>query len=327
MLPSNVTANRLVSHQAHIAERFFLPEIDATSLAASATRAGEVAYDVPTQQIVYADATKVWQPAGNALVTALTIDDESTALPNSRRLVSSSSIQVVDNGPGSTVQLTSTGVATTLSSGGGTQSVVATGSGAALATKGLSAGTAVSLSADTSAVTITNASPASSISLTSAGGAQSLVVGNTGPALSLKGLTPGANVTLTPTATDLTIAAALTGIRTDRVITIDTNDSNHAIAASALAPGALYQALFGTTARTLTLPSVASLLAALPTLTTNSSYPVYFCVVSAGTVSFAAGTGWTLAGVGGGIVGTSAGVAIVQITDAVAQTATFYTPR
>ncbi len=57
-----------------------------------------------------------------------------------------------------------------------------------------------------STTTINNTAPPSS--LASAGGTESLVVDGTGPTLSTKGLTAGTGITLTPSATDITITAA-----------------------------------------------------------------------------------------------------------------------
>lgn len=55
--------------------------------------------------------------------------------------------------------------------------------------------------------TVTNSSPASSVALTSAGGTETLVNDGTGPSLATKGLTAGTGITLSSTATDVTITA------------------------------------------------------------------------------------------------------------------------
>jgi len=57
--------------------------------------------------------------------------------------------------------------------------------------------------------TVTNSSPASSVALTSAGGTETLVNDGTGPALATKGLTAGNGITLTSSATAVTITAAV----------------------------------------------------------------------------------------------------------------------
>lgn len=96
----------------------------------------------------------------------------------------------------------------TLTSAGGTQSLVTDGSGPTLAVKGLTAGTGVSLTPGANDVTIANTSPASSVTLTSAGGTESLVTDGVGPSLSVKGLTAGSGITLTPGANDVTITSS-----------------------------------------------------------------------------------------------------------------------
>lgn len=328
MLPSshNVAAQRVNSHQAKINNTLLLPEIDATTT--PATRGGQLAYDVPTHQVVYADDTLLWQPAGNNRVSEVTLSDEHASLPHSRRLVSSASVTVTDNGAGSTLQLVdASSVTVSLSSAGGTTSLVSgTGSGPALAIKGLSAGAGVSLSSTGTDVTITNSSPASSVTLTSAGGTQSLVNAGSGTALALKGLTAGNNVALSTTANDVTISAAPSDIHTDRVFFADTANTDHTIAAENLGPGAVYECTALNAAHTLTLPTVASLLAAFPQLTTNSSYIVTFFHDNAagGTLTIAANTGWTLAA--NTLNAGSSSFALILITDAVAQTAKMWRP-
>jgi hypothetical protein len=75
------------------------------------------------------------------------------------------------------------------------------------------AGTGITLNASTvpgtDAIRITNSSPASAVSLTSAGGlgTESLVNDGAGPTLANKGLAAGSGITLTSTATDVTISA------------------------------------------------------------------------------------------------------------------------
>jgi hypothetical protein len=87
----------------------------------------------------------------------------------------------------------------------GTTSLVNDGTGQALATKGLVAGTGVSFSTSATDVTITNSDPASGVTLTSAGGTETLVNDGTGPALANKGLTAGTGVSLSSSATAVTI--------------------------------------------------------------------------------------------------------------------------
>jgi hypothetical protein len=126
-----------------------------------------------------------------------------------------------------------------LTSAGGTESLVNDGVGPALATKGLTAGTGITLSSTTTAVTITNSAPdqvvaltastgisvsgtypnftitnndpGSAVTLTDAGvqlGHQNLVNDGTGPALAVKGLVAGTGISLSSTGTDITIAGS-----------------------------------------------------------------------------------------------------------------------
>ena len=142
-------------------------------------------------------------------------------------------IQIVDyfcGGESASVTLTDAGTGTH-------ESLVNDGTGPTLATKGLKAGNAVSLSstgtdititndapdqvvsltagADVSITgtypnfTITNTAPAVPVVLTSAGGSQTLVNDGTGPSLATKGLSSGKGITLTSSATDVTIVAAV----------------------------------------------------------------------------------------------------------------------
>jgi len=123
-----------------------------------------------------------------------------------------------------------------LTSAGGTESLVNDGVGPTLATKGLTAGTGITLSSTATAVTITNSAPdqvvaltastgisisgtypnftitnndpGSAVSLTDAGvvlGHENLVNDGTGPALAVKGLVAGTGISLSSTGTDITI--------------------------------------------------------------------------------------------------------------------------
>ena len=126
-----------------------------------------------------------------------------------------------------------------LTSAGGTESLVNDGVGPTLATKGLTAGTGITLSSTATAVTITNSAPdqvvaltastgisvsgtypnftitnndpGSAVSLTDAGvalGHENLVNDGTGPALAVKGLVAGTGITLSSTGTDITITGS-----------------------------------------------------------------------------------------------------------------------
>jgi hypothetical protein len=107
-----------------------------------------------------------------------------------------------------TVTNTDPGSAVTLTSAGGTETLVQDGTGPALANKGLTAGTGISLTGAATAVTIANTDPGSAVTLTSAGGTETLVNDGTGPALATKGLTAGTGVSLSSTASAVTISTA-----------------------------------------------------------------------------------------------------------------------
>ena len=94
-----------------------------------------------------------------------------------------------------------------LTSAGGTESLVNDGIGPALATKGLTAGTGISLSSTGTDITITNTATASSVTLSSAGTgpSNSIVNDGVGPAIAVKGLIAGTGVSFTSTLTDITV--------------------------------------------------------------------------------------------------------------------------
>lgn len=99
-----------------------------------------------------------------------------------------------------------------LTSAGGTESLVNDGVGPTLATKGLTAGAGISLSATGTDITITNTSTGAAVTLADAGTAthESLVNDGVGPALATKGLKAGTGISLSATGTDITITNTLT---------------------------------------------------------------------------------------------------------------------
>jgi hypothetical protein len=117
---------------------------------------------------------------------------------NGSTVAGTDAIRITNNDPGSAV---------TLASAGGTETLVNDGVGPALATKGLTAGTGISLTGTGTDITITNTAPAVPVVLTSAGGSQTLVNDGTGPSLATKGLSSGKGITLSSTATEVTIVA------------------------------------------------------------------------------------------------------------------------
>ena len=116
----------------------------------------------------------------------------------------------------------------TLTSAGGTASLVEDGVGPGLGLRGLSAGVGVSVTQNATDVTITNTSPASSVALTSAGGTVTQVVDGTGPAISIKGLSAGTNVTLTANAND-TVINATAPVSTGLELVMNVNGSDVAV--------------------------------------------------------------------------------------------------
>lgn len=93
------------------------------------------------------------------------------------------------------------GVAQTLASAGGTESLVAVGAGAVLKTKGLNAGNAVALSSDAVSVTID-----STQTITGSGVTHTLVkTGGPGTPFVLKDLSPGTGITVGSTADEVTV--------------------------------------------------------------------------------------------------------------------------
>jgi hypothetical protein len=135
-----------------------------------------------------------------------------------------------------------------LTSAGGTESLVNDGVGPALATKGLTAGTGITLSSTATDVTITNSAPNVPVVLTAGAGIstsgtypnftitntdtgsavtladagttthESLVNDGTGPALATKGLKAGTGILLGSTSTDITIRTTLNKYSTPSVL-------------------------------------------------------------------------------------------------------------
>lgn len=134
-----------------------------------------------------------------------TLDGVSPALPSGDiDLIAGTNITITPGVNSITIASTASS-AVSLTSAGGTETLVNAGTGPSLATKGLTAGTGITLGSTAGAVTITNSSPASSVALTSAGGTETLVNDGTGPALATKGLTAGTGISLSSTATAITV--------------------------------------------------------------------------------------------------------------------------
>jgi hypothetical protein len=80
----------------------------------------------------------------------------------------------------------------------------------------LNAGTGIGVTGTYPNFTISNTDPTTGVTLTSAGGTETLVNDGTGPALSTKGVTAGTGISLSSTATDLTV----TNAAPDQVVTL-----------------------------------------------------------------------------------------------------------
>lgn len=120
---------------------------------------------------------------------------------NASTVPTTDAIRITNSDPGSAV---------TLTSAGGTETLVNDGTGPSLATKGLTAGTGISLTGTATAITLTNTDPGSAVTLTDAGTTihESLVNDGVGPALATKGLIAGTGISLSSTATDITITGS-----------------------------------------------------------------------------------------------------------------------
>jgi len=116
------------------------------------------------------------------------------------------------------------GQTVTLTSAGGTETLVNDGVGPALVIKGLNAGTGISLTGTATAITITNTDPGSAVTLTDAGTTthESLVNDGVGPALATKGLKAGTGISLSATATDITITNTVAPGTVQKYATTDT---------------------------------------------------------------------------------------------------------
>jgi len=102
-----------------------------------------------------------------------------------------------------TIANTSPATSVSLSSAGGTETLVVDGTGPTLSNKGLTAGIGVSLTGAANDVTIE--ATGTNITLSSAGGTETLVQDGTGPTLATKGLTAGTGISLTGAANDVTV--------------------------------------------------------------------------------------------------------------------------
>jgi len=102
----------------------------------------------------------------------------------------------------------SAGEVNTSSSAGGTASLVQTKAGVNLPFRGLTGGANITVTQNANDVTIAGPAPGEVNTSSSAGGTASLVQTKVGVNLPFRGLTGGANITVTQNANDVTIAAA-----------------------------------------------------------------------------------------------------------------------
>jgi hypothetical protein len=119
---------------------------------------------------------------------------------NASTVPGTDAIRITNTDPGSAVILNSVGAG---------ESVVNDGVGPVLATKSITAGTGISVTSSATEILIANTLPDVTVTLASAGGTETLVNDGTGPVLATKGLTAGNGITLTGSATAVTIAATL----------------------------------------------------------------------------------------------------------------------
>jgi hypothetical protein len=128
---------------------------------------------------------------------------------NASTVPGTDAIRITNTDPGSAVVLNSVGAG---------ESVVNDGVGPVLATKSITAGTGISVTSSATEILIANTLPDVTVTLASAGGTETLVNDGTGPVLATKGLTAGNGITLTGSATAVTIAAAVNKYATNTVL-------------------------------------------------------------------------------------------------------------
>jgi len=141
----------------------------------------------------------------NPIIGSGTVTITNSAPDQTVVLTAGTGIGVAGVYPNFTISNTDPTSGVTLASAGGTETLVNDGTGPSLATKGLTAGSGVSLTGTATDITIANTDPGSAVTLTSAGGTETLVNDGIGPALANKGLTAGTGISLSSTATDVTV--------------------------------------------------------------------------------------------------------------------------
>lgn len=166
----------------------------------------------PDNKITFGTDTQNYQTGGNSRLdisdTGVRLggtDARITSISDDTTMAADSSTLGVTQHAVKTYVDTQGGSAVTLTSAGGTETLVNDGVGPALFTKGLTAGTGISLSSDGVSVTITNSDAGATVTLSNAG-TTSLVNDGVGPNLFTKGLAVGAGMAaFGVSATDVTI--------------------------------------------------------------------------------------------------------------------------
>lgn len=216
--------------------------------------------------------------AGVAAGTQTLVNDGTGPSLAVKGVVAGTGIQLVTNATDVTITNTDPASAVTLTSAGGTQTLVNDGTGPALATKGLTSGNGISMIGGATEVTITNASPASSVTLTSAGGTETLVNDGTGPDLATKGLTAGTGISLSGAATAVTItnsspASSVTLTSAGGTETLVNDGTGPAIATKGLTAGTGITLTGAATAVTIANSGVTSVGATAPITSSGGATP------------------------------------------------------
>ena len=144
-------------------------------------------------------------------------------------IVAGAGISVATASPNITITNTGPTVDSSLTSAGGTETLVNDGTGPALATKGLTAGTGISLSSDATSVTVTNSSPASSVTMSSPSGT-SMVSDGVGPALGVKGISATEGIRTIDAGTEVSIRGDTYWLRADSNTTNHTTNGTQVVA-------------------------------------------------------------------------------------------------
>ena len=129
-----------------------------------------------------------------------TLKNKTVSVGTGITIADTSNILTITNSlPSSDISLASTGTGTSL---------LNSTTNPSFTTKSLAVGSGLSITSTSNLITLTNSSPASGISLSNVGTTSLVADASTNPAFQTKGLVAGTNVTLSATATDVTINAS-----------------------------------------------------------------------------------------------------------------------